>query len=155
MLLIWLQLVWVITLAGAVICYSSQNIFQFNFANEASKISLGYRRRVVLAIATVIVKRFDAGLPAPSAADLIHSYGFPARLVGDAIDRLTRCKLVSHVIIDERHGSHDFVPDFGRRFPGVEAIYESITTAIQSTSSGTLLRDLEIAPVTANTEKNV
>ena len=90
-------------------------------------------------------------------------------------------KLVSHVIIDERHaitgfqpamatdaitvglvykrldtmGSHDFVPDFGRRFPGVEAIYESITTAIQSTSSGTLLRDLEIAPVTANTEKNV
>lgn len=181
LLLIWLQLVWVITLAGAVICYSSQNIFQFNFANEASKISLGYRRRVVLAIATVIVKRFDAGLPAPSAADLIHSYGFPARLVGDAIDRLTRCKLVSHVIIDERHaitgfqpamatdaitvglvykrldtmGSHDFVPDFGRRFPGVEAIYESITAAIQATSSGTLLRDLEIAPVTANTEKNV
>ena len=99
---------------------------------------------MVLAIATVIVKRFDAGLPAPSAADLIHSYGFPARLVGDAIDRLTRCKLVSHVIIDERHaitgfqpamatdaitvglvykrldtmGSHDFVPDFGRRSPG-------------------------------------
>ena len=39
LLLIWLQLVWTITLAGAVLCYSSQNIFQFNFSNDISTIS--------------------------------------------------------------------------------------------------------------------
>ena len=170
LLLIWLQLVWVITLAGAVICYSSQNIFQFNFANESSKVSLSYRRRVVLAIAAVIVKRFDAGMPAPSAADLIHEYGFPARLAGDAIDRLTACGLISHVIVDERRavigyqpalatdtitvamvcdrldniGACDFVPDFADRFPGVVKVYGSVVRAVQAQTGSILVRDMEI-----------
>ncbi len=43
LLLIWLQLVWTITLAGAVLCYSSQNIFQFNFRNDVNTISLDYK----------------------------------------------------------------------------------------------------------------
>ena len=171
LLLICLQLVLVITLAGAVICYSSQNIFQFNFANEASKISLSFRRRVVLAIATVVVHRFDAGQPAPSASDLIHRYGFPARLVGDAVDRLLSCGLINRVVIDEKRaltgfqpalptdaitvsmvyrrldnmGTHDFVDDFDSRFPGVVAVYHSITDAIMHQGDSILLRDIEIA----------
>ena len=38
LLLLWLQLVWVIVLAGAVICYSSQNVFAFNLDNQVSNI---------------------------------------------------------------------------------------------------------------------
>ncbi|MBD5276930.1 MAG: YihY/virulence factor BrkB family protein [Bacteroides sp.] len=170
LLLIWLQLVWLITLAGAVLCYSSQNIFQFNFANESSKISLAYRRRVVLAIAAVIVRRFEHGMPAPSADDLVHAYGLPARLVSDAIDRLTACGLVSRVIIDEKReligfqpalatdtitvamlysrldnlGSGDFVPDFRTRFPGVVRVCDAVTAAMRQAGSATLIRDLEI-----------
>lgn len=172
LLLIWLQLVWLITLAGAVICYSSQNIFQFNFANEAGKISLSYRRRVVLAVAAVVVRRFDAGESAPTVPELIDAYGFPARLVTDALDRLTSCGLVSRVIVDERHavtgyqpamatdamtvgmvcdrldnmGAHDFVPDFDERFPGVTAVYAGIRKAIESAAGSVLVRDLAIAP---------
>ncbi|MDE6497127.1 MAG: YihY/virulence factor BrkB family protein [Muribaculaceae bacterium] len=170
LLLIWLQLVWLITLAGAVLCYSSQNIFRFNFANESSKISLAYRRRVVLAIATVIVRRFDRGESAPAADDFVNGYGLPSRLVGDAIDRLTACGLVNRVIIDEKReligfqpamttdaitvamvnsrldnlGSGDFVPDFRTRFPGVVRVCDAVTAAMQHAGDSTLLRDLEI-----------
>ena len=171
LLLIWLQLVWTITLAGAVICYSSQNIFQFNFANEASRISLSYRRRVNLAVITVIVHRFDSGLQAPTLSELINDYSFPARLVSDAIDRLTACGLISHVIINEKEeiigyqpavptdnltvaevwkrldniGAHDFVADFNERFPGVVRVCDAITASIQQASDSTLLRDLKIS----------
>lgn len=170
LLLIWLQLVWVITLAGAVLCYSSQNIFQFNFANEVSKISLSYRRRVVLAIATVVVRRFDAGRPAVTVQELIAGYGIPARLATDALDRLERCGIVSRVIIDEKRditgyhpamptdeltvatvwsrldnaGVSDFVPDFSARFSGVVACYDSIVAAMSHAGADTLLRDLKI-----------
>jgi len=170
LLLIWMQFVWVITLAGAVICYSSQNIFQFNFANEASRISLSYRRRVVIAIAAVIVRRFDHGLTPPTAADLINNYGFPARLASDAIDRLTTCGIISQVIVDEKHavvgyqpaiptdaltvgivwkrldnmGTHDFVPDFDARFPGVAKVYDKIAGSVQQLTATTLIRHLDI-----------
>lgn len=175
LMLIWLQLVWVITLAGAVICYSSQNIFQFNFANESSKISLFYRRSVVLAVCTVIVKRFDAGMTPPSVADLIHEYGIPARLAGDAADRLSNCGVVSRVVIDEKRdilgyqpavpidkltvgmvwsrldsmGATGFVPDFDKRFPGIVAICSSISEAIGKASDTTLLRDIDTESLSA------
>lgn len=170
LLLIWLQLVWVITLAGAVICYSSQNIFQFNFANEASKISLAYRRRVVLAVGAVIVQHFEKGLTPPTMAELINTYGFPARLVSDAVDRLMRCGIINRVVNDEKReitgyqpamptdelsvgmvyvrldslGSRDFVPQFATRFPGVIESYEGIVAAIHAAADRTLLRDLAI-----------
>lgn len=170
LLLIWLQLVWVITLAGAVICYSSQNIFQFNFANEVSKISLSYRRRVVLAIAAVVVRRFDENKPPVTLSDLIAGYGIPARLAADALDRLERSGVVRRVIIDERKdiigyqpglpidqlsvatvyarldsvGASDFIPDFGLHFRSVARSYDNIIAAMRRAGADTLIRDLKI-----------
>ncbi|MDE6270772.1 MAG: YihY/virulence factor BrkB family protein, partial [Muribaculaceae bacterium] len=172
LLLIWLQLVWVITIAGAVICYSSQNIFQFNFANETEKISLSYRRRVVLAIAAVVVDRFDSDSPAITVPEIVGEYGIPSRLVTDALSRLERSGIVSRVIVDERKniigyqpamptddlsvatvwerldrmGESDFVPDFNRRFPGVVDCCDSIADTIRIKSTAILLRDLKISP---------
>ena len=48
LLLIWMQLTWVITLSGALLCYASQNIFQFSFQSEINKISISYRMKVTL-----------------------------------------------------------------------------------------------------------
>ena len=43
LLLIWIQLVWLITLSGAVFCYSSQNILAYSFNSEIEHISEEYR----------------------------------------------------------------------------------------------------------------
>ena len=42
-------------------------------------------------------------------------------------------------------GTHDFVDDFDSRFPGVVAVYHSITDAIMHQGDSILLRDIEIA----------
>ena len=62
LLLIWLQLVWTITLAGAVLCFSSQNIFEFSFTSEIERISNNYKWRLTLAVMTIAVDRFNREL---------------------------------------------------------------------------------------------
>ena len=58
LLLVWMQLVWVIVLAGAVVCYSTQSIGRFRFLGQVNKISTDYRLTVLLAVLSTIVKRF-------------------------------------------------------------------------------------------------
>ena len=88
LMLIWLQLVWVITLSGAVLCYASQNIFEFDFKDDVDRISLRYREKVIMAVAVVIVRRFAEGLPPLTSSDLIVGYHLPSRLVGEALEAL-------------------------------------------------------------------
>ena len=71
LLLLWLQLVWMICLAGAVICYSSQNVFAFSLDREVSGMSDRYRAMVTLAITAVITRRFVDGRPPATARDLM------------------------------------------------------------------------------------
>lgn len=88
LLLIWLQLVWVITLAGAVLCYSAQNIMTYSFSSDVRNISARYRRCVVVAVMAVIAQRFRRNLPPLCQADLEASFGFPNRLLSDTITEL-------------------------------------------------------------------
>ncbi|MDE6702513.1 MAG: YihY/virulence factor BrkB family protein, partial [Muribaculaceae bacterium] len=74
LMLIWLQLVWVITLSGAVLCYASQNIFEFDFKEDVDRISLRYREKVIMAVAAVIVRRFADGQPPLTVRDIIVGY---------------------------------------------------------------------------------
>ena len=52
--LIWLQLVWLITLIGALLCYALQNVGFYNFFIDSKDISTTYYRKVVLGVMTVI-----------------------------------------------------------------------------------------------------
>ena len=80
LLLIWLQLVWVISLAGAVLCYSSQNIFQFSFNSEINAISIAYKEKVSIAVASVVVRRFVKGLKPVTMHEFTLDYGFQPAL---------------------------------------------------------------------------
>ena len=85
LLLIWLQLSWLVTLTGALVCYASQNIGQFSFYQNVENISTSYRRRVSLAVLAIIVKRFAAGLKPLTAADMAEDYGLPLSLLRDVV----------------------------------------------------------------------
>ncbi len=67
LLMIWLQLVWVITLAGAVVCFSAQNIFRYSFATQISQISFDYRRKILMAVLIVIARDFKNRMTPPDA----------------------------------------------------------------------------------------
>lgn len=170
LLLLWLQLTWVVCLSGAVLCFSSQNIFQFSFRDEINAISPNYRRKVTIAIAAIIVQCFTKHLAAPTRQGISKDYGIPARLVGEIIDLLLASGIVNRVLTNikeetygyapavspseltveylliriNREGREDFIPHFDKSFPGVDHIIEEINRQQNEDVANTLLADIKI-----------
>lgn len=144
LLLIWMQLVWLITLSGAVYCYSSQNIFEFSFSNEISRISEDYRWRILLSVMTIATNRFLNEEKPMTDHEMAREYGLPISLVTASVNALLAEGLLMKVIVDGgdgyafapavdpssltlgtllrrmiHHGTHGFIPDFDKRFSKV------------------------------------
>lgn len=142
LLLIWMQLVWTITLAGAVICFSSQNIFEFSFTSEIARISNNYKWRLTLAVMTIAVDRFVREKKPLTPHQIAVEYGLPITLVSESTHKLISSGLLIRVVakpgddefaiapaiepskitvglVMERvgaNGSANFIPKFNRRF---------------------------------------
>lgn len=170
LLLLWLQLTWLVCLSGAVLCYSSQNIFQFSFSQEINNISPNYHRKVTVAIAAVIVQSFVKKITPPTRHNITKEYGIPVRLVGDIIDNLLAAGIINRVVIsskDETYGytpavepstltlgyvlsalahtgRHGFIPGFTKEFPGVDKVVNEIFDDPDSKTWSILLTDLKI-----------
>lgn len=151
LLLIWLQLTWVIILTGSLLCYSSQNIFQFSFSDQIRDISNNYRIKAAVALMAIVVNRFDRQKQPLTLEDITTGYGLPSRLVSTLADNLEECGLLSKVVIDSKHeiyglqpaipsaditvglvkdrmnnmGATDFLPDFATRFTAVNKAVDS------------------------------
>lgn len=110
LMLIWLQLTWMVVLCGALICYSSQNIFLFAFSTQVSDISLRYRRRVTLAVATLIVQRFQKMKTPPTQTEITHHADIPPRLLSDIIDDLIKAEIIVVTVLDNKREIHGYVP---------------------------------------------
>lgn len=168
LLLIWLQFVWVICLSGALICYASQNIFQFTFSDQINDISSDYNEKVTLAIASTIVKQFMQKQGPVTDRELTASFGIPSRLVTNVIDRLCDAKVVSKVVISEKDqmvgyqpaidpnlitvnylriqlntlGSSNFIPNFQKNFPKVVNTLDTINRDLIAKTADIKLQDL-------------
>lgn len=173
LLLIWMQLVWVICLAGGVICYASQNIFQFNFNNEIVRISSSYRLKIFLAVMTVAVNDYLGRKKPPSSEDIVTHYGLPSRLVTMSVNFMVDAGLLLRVVTDtkdevygyvpaidaelltvgevirriRKYGSDGFVPDFGRKFAGVVEIADRAEMAMIDSMHDTLVKDIPFSKV--------
>lgn len=166
LLLIWLQLVWMICLAGAVLCYSSQNIFQFNFANNINSISADYRRKISIATASVIVKRFEQRETPLSVLDFATYFNMPSRLTTDILDEMVDVGLLSQVVraddtfgyqpavdtrqftlgllmksLDDR-GNAGFIPGFDQRFASAIAMSDKALEDAYKMADEVLVADL-------------
>jgi len=149
LLLIWLQLVWLFTLTGALLCYSAQSISDYALDEDIFGISFNYRRRIGVGMLAVMVQRYAAGKVPLSAGDFERSFGVPLRLVQILLGEMEEMGLICRVIPAGRkspvcyqpardlsmmtvgeavdcfrdHGSTDFVPAFARDFkPLVDAL---------------------------------
>lgn len=168
LMLLWMQLAWVICLAGTVICYSSQNVFAFSLDREVTSISDRYRSMVSLAIISIITRRFIDGYPPATARDLMSGYDLPARLVTDITDRLCSVGILNRVLISGEKdvfgfqlavdpstftvkeltarlytmGTADFIPQFRNRFPLVISTFAKIESAFCSVTDDMLIADI-------------
>ncbi len=174
LLLVWLQFVWVITLAGGVLCFSSQNIFEFSFTNEINRISANYKWRLTLAVMTIAVDRFNDEKPPLTPHQMAVEYGLPITLVNDAAHKLIEAGLLQRVVVTHSEdetglspaidpslitvgtvlerlgavGSANFIPQFNDRFQELgDAVLELRKECIAA-GSKILLSKLKIIPVT-------
>ena len=160
LMLIWLQLVWLITFIGAQLCYSSQNIFRYSFESDIDDISPSYRMKVTLAILTVIVKRFKDHASPITSDELVSDYRLPPRLVDDAIAKLVETKLICGVSVAnsaplayqptqnteeytvgsvaialDTQGASDFIPDFKDSFAEISSVIDAVEKVAQNNNN--------------------
>ncbi len=168
LLLIWLQIVWIITLSGAVVCYAMQNIYNLSYLNKVDNISIAYREKVAIAVMSVIVKDFKAEKTPPTPFSVAHDYRLPANLVSIVVQRLERCGLIRRLVpekpVDEpgmvpavpvstltvaqvvqalnRAGDSDFIPDFDEQFGPVNEVMAKIGALVDQAEGSTLVYNL-------------
>lgn len=170
LMLIWLQLVWLITLIGGVLCYASQNIGQFNFSDDVDNISLDYRRSVILVIMAIICKRFVQQKRPLNSSEIAQTYNLPAKLVTRLVLDLHRVRLISFIAapgellehplqpaVDvsgltvgevirrlQTDGASDFIPDFSSHYAQIIAESNAVTDAMIKVGDETAIISLGI-----------
>lgn len=155
LLLVWMQFVWVLCLSGAVINYSSQNVYSFSFTASMSQIAPGYRRKLAMAMMAVISKRFKEGKEPLTETEIVSLYHIPPRIVSETIDRMIRAGLINRVEAREDKdafavapavsceeltvgyffhnfdglGEKNFVPDFDNKFKAISSLVNDLETS--------------------------
>lgn len=173
--LIWLQLVWVICLSGAVVCYASQNIFMYNFIDEISKISLSYRSKIVVSVMAVVVNSYVKGRRPITEMEITAEYGLPPSLVTSTVNTMVGAGLLLRVVNNPKievyglvpavepamltvgevlykirnYGASDFVPDFHSKFSDIDVKIDSIESSMITEAGKILVKDLSVRDLTA------
>ena len=169
LLLVWLQLVWLFTLSGALICYSAQSITDYAQESDVSGISFKYKAKVGIGLLAVIFSRYKEGKQPLTASGLQHVFGLPVRLISNLLQEMEELGLVSrvlptknpeiiafqparditsltvgNVLADFRnYGTHDFVREFDAEFKQLNDILNRIDSTYTA-ETDTLISEIEI-----------
>lgn len=101
LLLIWLQLSWLILLAGCTLTYSLQNVFSFNFSGDVDNVAPNYTRKVSVVVAAAIVRNYIDGKQPLTASQLALDYDVPVRIVSRIAHRLKEAGLIFYVLLSK------------------------------------------------------
>lgn len=168
--LLWLYLVWLITLIGAILCYASQNTFALSFIGQVDSISPNYRRKVTIVVMTLICRRFYDRKPPMNVTELARTYALPARLVKDIATLLVNVRVLDYVTTDategeqplqpavpvetltvgdvmgliDNYGTSGFIPLFDKRFAAVNKIAQGFDCEFSSITDKTRFIDIPI-----------
>ena len=94
LVLVWMQLSWLITLAGVGLTYAWQNFDSFAYLDKAQGVSRTYSTHIALAVLTLAVKRFKQHEGAIKLSELVHNYDIPGPLAEQILSKLQRAGLL-------------------------------------------------------------
>ncbi len=103
--LIWLQLSWLIVLAGAEIAYAHQTLDRFAFGPECRKERGRNAKLTALRVASMIIKNFAAPTSPVTESQIAAAVSAPRGLVRKAIGDLAACGIICAVLQDENSES--------------------------------------------------
>jgi membrane protein len=110
--LIWLQISWLVVLFGAEVSFAHQNIETYEFEPHSLEISYSYRKKLLLQVATMIVKSFEKHDTPLNDVEIAHACGIPIRQTRDILFALINAGVVAKVVNDKSDtiGFHPAVP---------------------------------------------
>lgn len=170
LMLLWMQFTWIIIFIGGIICYSMQNLSQYNFNDKIKRMSSSYQAKLMLAVAAVVIQRFLDGKGATTSLYFTKTFQLPPALVKLMCDRLVTAGIFSIVEMDAKQeikgyqpaidpakitvrllyerlddiGNSKFISNFADNFPGVIDAYNRIHDNEQNITENILLSDLKI-----------
>lgn len=101
LLLVWLQLSWLITLAGVVLCYSWQNFNNYIYNDLAKGISHTYSNNLAIAVLALVVKRFKRQEGPLTRNELLNDYDIPGLLADQLTGNLQKAGLLTAVSLEK------------------------------------------------------
>ncbi len=99
LLLIWLQLVWLITLAGMVMTYSMQTASSLSYNGRVRDISVNYFNQITILLLALICRRFADRKSPLEISGLAITYELPPSLVRLSVQRLVDVGLLNRVCL--------------------------------------------------------
>lgn len=169
--LIWMQLVWLFTLIGAVLCYAMQNIKEFNYGDNIKNISISYRFRTTIVVMTIIAQRFKLAQPSINILEISSIYKLPINLVTPEINLLHSLGLINFIDtpgkeLNERpvqpaidindltvgklidmlinNGASDFINQYTNKYKNVDIIFKNMMDKAYDTSYDKKLIDITL-----------
>lgn len=109
--MLWCQISWYICLFGATLSYVDQNIGNFYYGRNYTRISRRFHDFLCLSLTASVCRRFSEGLsPAYSAEELAKEKRMPIRLVTDILYELCKVGILLEVTNDEKGDQPVFIP---------------------------------------------
>ncbi|MCC8087695.1 MAG: YihY/virulence factor BrkB family protein [Rikenellaceae bacterium] len=107
--LIWLNISWQIIMFGAEMSFGYQNIEKYEFERETYKISLDYKRKIMLVVMHRIASNFEKGKRPMDDEQIAKAANLPVRIVRDVLYDLEQANLVVS-LEDEQMKSLVYLP---------------------------------------------
>jgi membrane protein len=123
--LMWLQITWLIVLMGAELSFAYQNIENYEFEENALKLSHNNKRILTLLISYQIIRNFEEGNEPWNTEALSHELGMPIRLVNELVYELVEAGILAELAADNpKERSYQPAVDINRI--SVEYIYKQM-----------------------------
>jgi len=108
--MLWVQISWTISLFGAELCYTNQNLAYYDYNAQTEEISHRYKILLCAQLMSRICRRFANGQRPYSALELREETQVPIRIVNDLLFVLMQAGLLTEVTSDEKGETSHYMP---------------------------------------------
>lgn len=108
--LLWVQYSWTILLFGGELSFAYQNFSKFDEERESLRIDYDSRRKVLLAVMTVVLRHFVEGHGAMSLSEVRRELNLPTRIVNSVLYSLVDAGLLLELPAEGKGYEARFVP---------------------------------------------
>jgi len=99
--LMWVQISWWVVLFGAELTFASQNVTTYEYEPDSNKISLAFKKVLILHITHLLIKNFEKGDRPLTETEISNLLKIPIRLVQNILFDLVQSRVITETRTEE------------------------------------------------------